>query len=117
LEFREPTDAERSIFDRLLGEQFPGQVELYAQLQSLAVRETGGRGSLELRTASSVVARVRHSVPTEGECRDADGMKVHVLLHVIHGKMVELEIFREDLAPLIRPPRGPDLTVFVPYTE
>ena len=54
------------------------------------------------RPLTAVVQRV----PVEAEAEDIDGVTVHVLLHVIDGYIDELEIYRDDSAPLrgtIRP--------------
>ncbi|HZD22404.1 MAG TPA: hypothetical protein VE569_03235 [Acidimicrobiia bacterium] len=44
---------------------------------------------------------------------DRDGMKIHVLLHVLDGVMDELEIYREDSQPLQNPLSPGTVTVIV----
>ncbi len=45
-------------------------------------------------------ANVRHRIPVEAEGIDLDGIKIYFLLHVIHGFISELEIYREDSKPI-----------------
>jgi hypothetical protein len=43
------------------------------------------------------ISFVKRRIPIEAEALDSDGVKIHILLHVVHGFMDEIEIFREDL--------------------
>jgi hypothetical protein len=45
---------------------------------------------------------------------DQDGVAVHVLLHVLDGYLNELEIYREDSAPLQRQLAPEDFRLIVP---
>jgi len=48
-----------------------------------------------------VKAKVKRRIPAEAEFRDTDGVLIHILLHVIDGKVNELEIYKEDGSPII----------------
>jgi hypothetical protein len=52
-------------------------------------------------------------VPVEAELEDEDGVPVHVLLHVLDGYLNELEIYREDSAPVRRAIRPEELRILV----
>jgi hypothetical protein len=109
-------DAERRIFDRLFEKSFPGRDELVKQLAGLLVREIDQEGSLSLKVCSPVLARVRHRIPVEARYTDTDtdpeaGPFVHVLLHIVEGRTVELEIYKDDGSPIGRKPLAADLEV------
>jgi hypothetical protein len=74
-------------------------------------------GSLALQCSSGRPAPVECRVPTEGECADADGTAIHVLLHVVNGKINELEVFKDDLSRVQNPPGARDLVLFTPYGQ
>jgi hypothetical protein len=46
-------------------------------------------------------ADVIRRIPVEAEYDDGDGIRVHLLLHVLNGYMNELEVFREDSGPVL----------------
>jgi hypothetical protein len=52
-------------------------------------------------------------VPVEAELVDEDGVIVHVLLHVVDGFLNELEVYREDSAPVRRVIRPEELRLLV----
>jgi len=94
--FREPTGEERALLDRLMQGDFPGRDELARLLVNIFVRNIDADGGLELQTQVQGRAPVTKRIPIEAEARDEDGIAIHALLHVIEGKPVELELFRED---------------------
>ena len=89
--------------DRLLSASFPGKEQLQEQLTDIMVSVIDGSGSLALQVTRDLVAEVRKRIPVEAEYSDTDGVLVHVLLHVVNGKLDELEIYREDSLPLKKP--------------
>ena len=109
--FRELTSAERKVIERLLQERFDGRDELLRQLDSAQARAIDANGSLSFRVGGPTTAKVRTRVPVEGEAPDVDGISVHVLLHVVGGRMTELELYREDLRPVVQFPAASKLTV------
>jgi hypothetical protein len=50
-------------------------------------------------------------VPVEAVAPDSDGVPVHFLLHVVDGLAREVEVFREDSAPIRRLPVAAQLTL------
>jgi hypothetical protein len=103
-DFRKPTDVERSLLERLLEAEFPGRDELAPMVRNLLVRTIDEEGGLEVRSNVSGEAPVVKRIPVEAEARDADGFRVHALLHVVSGRPVELEIYKDDGSAVKRMP-------------
>ena len=99
--FRPLTQQETEILRVLLGTQFPGQPELIEQLAYVSAHQIDSDGSLEFGPIDGPRARVVRRIPVEAEEEDQDGVTIHVLLHVLDGLMRELEVYREDSAPVI----------------
>lgn len=113
--FREMELRERRLVHRLLEPAFPGRNELREQLETARVRVVDDDGCLEFSITSSTEARqAKYAVPSEGEYEDADGITVHVLLHMVRGKAKELEFFREDGGRVKTWPDPDTLRVFAP---
>jgi hypothetical protein len=103
-DFRKPTDVERSLLERLLEAEFPGRDELAPMVRNLLVKTIDEDGGLELRSEINGEAPVVKRVPVEAEARDDDGFRVHALLHVVGGRPVELEIYKDDGSTVKRMP-------------
>lgn len=93
---RPPSEFERQVFLRLLTVEFRGRKELAGLLESCSVRRIDENHSVEIVAEKAVVRPAIRGVPVEAETSDTDGMKIHVLLHVVAGSPVELQIYRED---------------------
>jgi hypothetical protein len=117
--FRKPTDEERSLLERLLEAEFPGREELAPMVRNILVRTIDEDGGLELRSQVEGQSRVVKRVPVEAAAEDEDGVVIHVLLHVVDGRPVELEFFREDGATVKRmpSPSALDLIVLPPMPD
>jgi len=115
-DFRPIKAPERELLEKLLGHEFPGRDQLREQLLSVAAQQVHEDGTLALRVLSGQPAPVKGRVPTEGSCPDADGVMIHVLLHVVSGMMDELEIFKEDGTDIVRPPLAGALVLAPPWT-
>src|SRR5579884_3568998 len=111
---RQLTPKERGILEFLLSRPFPGRDQLWRQLLTARVSGDCGCRSLRLSVDRRVTerAQVKRRIPIEAEGVDADGMKIHFLLHVVDGYMLELEIFREDSKPIIELPVASALELF-----
>ncbi len=92
-QFRKPTKEEQTLLQRLLEAEFPGKEQLAPMVQDMLVRPIDEAGSLELRTQANTRATVIKRIPVEAEAKDKDGVTIHVLLHVVDGRPIELEIF------------------------
>jgi hypothetical protein len=108
--FRPLDDRERGLLEKLLEADFPGRDELRAQMSSLTGKQIEDDGTLSLRCASGPSAPTKYALAMEGECTDADGAKIAVMLHVDKaGLMTMLEIIRYDGSPIINPPSADNL--------
>jgi hypothetical protein len=118
-QFREPTGFERALLARLLEANFPGRSELTVLLANDRVRTIDKDGGLELESQVEGKAPVVKTVPVEAEGKDEDGAIIHVLLHVVEGRPVELEFFREDAATVksVPQPSAFELIVLPPMPK
>ncbi len=114
-QWRPLEEHERAILERLLECEFPGRDELRQQAKSVRAKlideYDDDHNSLALSVHSPILADTEYRVPVEGEYLDADGVPICILLHVVDGRLNELEIFKADGSTIKNPPR-PDL--FVP---
>lgn len=92
---------EVAVLDLLLATDFPGRSELAAQARSALVRRVDQVGSLRFQV-DGPRAGVRGRVPVEGYYHD-DGSgpgphrpAVNLLLHVVDGRLHELEVYKDD---------------------
>jgi ketosteroid isomerase-like protein len=99
--FREPTQWERGLFERLVEGSFPGRDEIAEQLSTSLVRSVDQDGCLEFRLRSEIKAPVVQSVPIEAEAGAEGENVVHALLHVREGKITELEIYTNTGDPIL----------------
>jgi len=101
----------------MLEPRFPGRDELRAQLAVATVRDFDDDGCLEFDCGAAAPAPVRWTIPTEGECLDADGLPVHVFLFVVNGFMKTLEVHTVSGSTHSGLPDARRLTLFAPYSE
>lgn len=98
VDWRVPAPRERAVLDRLFAADFPGRDGLAEQARTALVRRIDDEGSLRFRVEGEPVAVARR-VPVEGRYRDGDelsGPAVNLLLHVVGGRLHELEVFKDD---------------------
>jgi hypothetical protein len=101
-EWRPLSIAEHEMLSKLLIAQFPGSRELAIQAQNASAKTLDAEGSIALDPGTNApVADVERRVPVEAEFEDADGVTIHVLLHVVDGLMNEMELYREDSGPIL----------------
>lgn len=100
---RRPTGQEFALLARLVGAPFEGASALAGQLATTLVTTLDENGSLRLHPGDTMRAVVSRRIPVEASYPDADGMVVHVLLHVIDGRLYELEVYREDSGRVLVP--------------
>lgn len=103
-EYRRLTNQEWELLDRLLEAPFQSRDEIRAQLEVSQVQVIDSWGSLRIMTPVDRKAHVVNSVPTEAEAQDADGVTIHVLLHVTEGVANLLEFYKDDGSAIIRLP-------------
>lgn len=108
---RPPTATETDLLQRLLSVDFQGAEALRRQLASTLVQSIDRDGSLHLRPVDPTPAPVSRRIPVEATYTDADGVPVHLLIHVIDGVLDELEVYREDSAAVMTAPATSSLEV------
>ena len=114
---RPPSASERDLLQRLLAVDFQGANALSEQLENTLVEPIDRDGSLRLRPVDATPVSVSQRIPVEATYADADGVMVHVLIHVIEGVLNELEVYREDSGDvLLAPTDAPQLEV-EPWVE
>jgi hypothetical protein len=117
-EWRKPTEAESQILKRMLEPQFLGVEQLREQVVGLLVREIDEDGCLSLKVQTNVRAETKYRIPVEANYSDGGEYQsaphVNILLHVIDGLMNELEVYKDDNTPILRPPTVTELHIFTP---
>ena len=98
------TKNEREIIERLLEADFPGRDQIRQQFNNCLVTIIDEYGSLRFDIRSDIKAPVIKRVPIEAEAQDVDGVPIHLLLHVVDGKLTELEIYKDDSSPIAQTP-------------
>jgi CBS domain containing-hemolysin-like protein len=114
MQFRKLTDSERRVVDRLLAEDFPGRVAIIEQINQSLVRQIDEDGSLEFDGGAGPIAVSKFRIPVEGEAEDVDGVPIHILLHVVDGRVKELEIYKDDSSTPIKIPEPEEIRLFRP---
>ncbi len=113
--FRQLTEQERGLVEKLLEAEFPGRDELRTQLGSVTAKQIEEDGTLSLRCDSGLPSPRKHTLAAEGTCKDADGGDMSVMLHVNKdGFMNMLEILKYDFSPIVKPPTAHDLILLLP---
>ena len=113
--YRSPNTTEWALLKKLLERSFPGRDELSQQLDGLSVKTIDQEGSLSLKPAPMAArAEVQQRDVAEGFYSDEDktsgeGPQVNVLLHVVEGRLTELEMYKDDGSPIKRSPSAESL--------
>jgi len=102
------------LFARLLSANFLDRDSLAQQIAESTVTEIDENGSLEFHSRSNVLARVKMRVPVSAEANDRDDIPISVLLHVVDGRVTELEIYKADGSRIQEMPAIESFKVFVP---
>lgn len=114
---RPPTATETNLLQRLLSADFQGAEGLVHQLATTLVEPIDRDGSLRLRPVSPSPAPVSRRIPVEATYTDADGVQVHVLVHVMNGVLDELEVYREDSDAVVVAPSDTSLLEVEPWID
>lgn len=95
------------MLDHLLMGRFAGRNELAAQVEEARVSQIDQDGSLQFRTVGPD-APLGERVPVEGRYLDGTddpfGPAVNLLLHVVKGRLHELEVYKDDGTDIIVSP-------------
>ena len=114
MELRPLSSKETRLLNRLLEENFPGREQIATQLKNSLVEQIDQHGCLEFHNVEGSPANVKSRIPVEGEFEDADGVSIHVLLHVVDKRIKSLEIYKDDSSEIIRMPEPRNLRLFRP---
>ncbi len=116
--FRQLTDRERELLEKLLEADFAGRDELRVQLGALTAKQIEEDGTLSLRCDSGPPSPGKHAIVAEAVCKDADGGDMSVMLHINNrGFMAMLEIIKYGSTPIINPPSAHNLVLLLPETR
>ncbi|MCB9938856.1 MAG: hypothetical protein H6823_11475 [Planctomycetaceae bacterium] len=113
--FRPLRQDERDLVSRLLAIEFLGRQQLLAQLTSATVEPIDLNGSLRFEVHEDTHADVSKRIPVEAHCLDSDDVCIHALLHVLNGRLSELEIYKDDSTPVVRAIDAEEWEIVVPY--
>ena len=114
MQMRQLNDVERRLIDCLLQESFAGREAILEQINTSLVRQIDENGSLEFDVGRVPMAVPKFRIPVEGESEDVDGVPIHVLLHVVDGRVKELEIYKDDSSLVLKMPEPEKLRLFRP---
>lgn len=106
-EYRKLTRREKLILENLVTLNFDGAPTLHAQLDNALVRDfddSDNYGSIEIKTETQGNGVTINRVPAEARAYDTDGVAIDVLLHVVNGKLSELEFVKVDGSQIITEP-------------
>jgi hypothetical protein len=112
-EYRLLNEYERQVLLRLLEVPFHGRDEIRSQIHTSVVRQVDTDGSIAFNVESKTIAPVMRRIPVEAEAKDRDGVPIHFLMHVVDGKIHELEIYKADGSKITQMPEPSDLELLV----
>lgn len=105
--WREMTANEKAVLARLLSVPFAGRDDLAAQAETAVVSRIDRNGSLQFRVREPLAA-VTQRVPVEGLCKTTlaphGAPAVGLLLHVVEGRLHELEVYTANGADTVGGP-------------
>jgi hypothetical protein len=105
---RQLNEYELVLLQHLLCIDFPGRDQLSQHLLGTTVRyECKYCLTVEFEVSAGYPrAELKRRMPVEAQGLDADGVRIHYLLHTIDGRFAELEVFREDPRDVQRLPEA-----------
>ncbi len=116
--YRSPSAIELALLKKLLERDFLGRDNLLRQLDGLSVKTIDEEGSLSIQVNPlAPPTEVNSRVVSEAYYCDEDGIscegaKVNVLLHVVKGKLTEIELYKDDGSPIKKRPSAEGLTFY-----
>lgn len=108
---RDMAGRESQILNRMLDQLPRDQATLADQANVAKVRLIDEEGSLRFSLPKSVVpaSSITERVPVTASFEDCDGMPIYLLLHIVDGKLWELEIYKADGSQILNPPTADKL--------
>mgnify|MGYP001586404475 CR=1 FL=1 len=115
-EFRKLNDFESKLLSKLLENPFPGRDEIRDQIKNCRVKMldigVDNYGSIEFETDSKSFAQVKQRAPVEARAFE-NNVPIDVLIHVVDGKIKELEIVKLDGSPIEKIPSPSEFKVTI----
>lgn len=113
--YRDLTKREKEIIIFLLKNDFPGRNEIFKQIEYSKVRVINeykdNWGSLEFKIKIDIKAPVVERIPVQASTVDSDGVPIQIFLHIVNGKIDELEIIKVDNKAIIKTIEAKDLKI------
>jgi hypothetical protein len=113
--YRQPSGEELELLMRMLDANFTGAEELKCQLSGILVRaldeESDNYGSIALKVADCNPVIVEKRVPVVARAYDSDGTPVEALLHIVEGRLNELEVIKFDGTPILNKPKSSEYLI------
>jgi len=81
-----------------------GGTELLRQLRGLQVTPIDEDGSLRLHVATDALAHIDQRVPVTAMFDDVDRIQISALIHIVDGKLWELEVYKADGTKIVKQP-------------
>lgn len=100
------TGEEAALLRQLLNPKVEGYSERLKEAEGAMVEDLKDDDTLFLKVPESDSPGF-HSTISEAEYVDIDGVKTYLSVHIVHGRLHELEIYKED-GSLLRAPIRPD---------
>jgi len=97
MHIHEPSSNVVDIIKTLINLPIPDSKEAIAQTQNMRVADIEDRdGSLRIYPNLGAPLINSTRVPVVGFCRDSDGVILEMLLHIVDGRLYELEFYKVD---------------------
>jgi hypothetical protein len=101
---RELTEGERAILETMLRQLPAGDAELRRQLMTAQAYPIDDEGSVGFEVTAPPAADVTERVPVTAIFDDIDKVPIYILLHIVKGRLSELEIYKADGSRIITQP-------------
>lgn len=117
--YRDLNNYEKEVIGKLLENPFPGRDEIRKQIQRSKVRTIeeykDNYGSIEFVVQTDLKVPVLQRVPVVGRAYDVDKVPIEMLLHVVDGKVRELEFVKADGSPIKTFPSVEEFVIIVRF--
>jgi hypothetical protein len=112
---RNLNDQERQVTKTLLSPTFEGHTALQGQVSNAKVTKVEDLGStlaIVIKAEEGEPANIATGVPVTGKTLDSSDADIFVELHVVDGRLHELEFWRGDGSPIKHPMKLDQLTIY-----
>lgn len=113
IHYRNLTSLEVKLLERMLHSGVEGYIQYLHEVNIGVVEVTANDNSLFFKTPE-YEGPGYHVTISEAEYVDIDGQKVYLTVHIVHGRLHELEIYKEDGSLLKEPIKPEKVTIIWP---